>query len=73
MKFKDRFKEPTTMLGLGAIIYGLGEIFKINEAPMIADSITQAAEPIANGDYNGGIALLLSGILGMFMREKSDR
>lgn len=69
---KDRLKEPTTFIGLGAIIYGLGEIFKINEAPAISEAITQAAEPLASGDYTSAIGLLLGGVMGVFMSEKGN-
>lgn len=69
---KKRLAEPTTVIGLGSLIYGLGEIFKIKEALPVAEAITNAADPLAAGDYNTGIILVLSGLFGVFMREKAN-
>lgn len=70
---KERLTEPTTYLGLAAIIHGLGQLLKINEAPEIASTIEAAATPLASGDYATGAALLIGGIFGVFMSEKGKR
>ena len=68
--FKDRAKEPTSYLALGAILTGLGQLTKDNNLPVIADTVAQAAEPLSQGDYATGGALILSGLFGLFMKEK---
>ncbi|MCW5728158.1 hypothetical protein [Parvibaculum sp.] len=70
---KARLKEPTTYLGLSAVIYGGGTLAKVNEAPAIADAVANAAPALSTGDYATGITLLLGGLLGAFMREKGGR
>ena len=67
---KKRFAEKSTYLGLAATIIGVGTITKAKEAPEIADAITQASDSLASGDYATGGAMLLFGILGVFMKEK---
>lgn len=69
----DRKKEPTTYIGLALLVQGVGALAKIDDAPMIADTIHQAATPLAAGDYAGAGTLLLGGILGMLMREKGKK
>lgn len=70
---KDRAKEPTTYLGAAAVITGVGQLAKINEAPGIADAVTNAAPALATGDWTTGLGVLLMGILGVFLREKGGR
>ncbi|MFN3933628.1 MAG: hypothetical protein ACK4KX_03225 [Parvibaculum sp.] len=70
---KDRAKEPTTYLGISALIYGAGTLAKVNEAPAVADAVANAAPALAAGDWITGLALLLSGALGIFMKEKGGR
>lgn len=70
---KDRAKEPTTYIGLSLIVQAIGMLAKVSEAPMIADSIAGAAEPLARGDFATGGAALLGGILAVMMREKGRK
>lgn len=70
---KDRAKEPTTYLGTALVISGVGHLAKINEAPAVADAISNAAPALAAGDWASGLGLVLMGILGAFMREKGGR
>lgn len=67
---KKRADEPTTYLGLSALVAGLGMLFKINEAPMIAETLSQSAQTLAQGDFVTPAALLIGGILGMIKAEK---
>ena len=73
MNLKKRLREPTTILGLGALISGLGMIFKIDEAPAIADAVSNTAEPLANGDYATAATFVISGLFGIFMSEKGEK
>lgn len=68
-----RAKEPTTYLGVAAVITGAGQLAKINEAPAIADAVVTAAPALAVGDWATGLVLLLGGLFGAFMREKGSR
>ncbi|MFN3933621.1 MAG: hypothetical protein ACK4KX_03190 [Parvibaculum sp.] len=70
---KARAKEPTTYLGLSALIYGSGQLAKVNEAPAVADAVASAAPALAAGDWATGLMLLVGGILGALMREKGGR
>lgn len=70
---KDRAKEPTTYLGLSALIYGAGTLAKVNEAPAVADAVATAAPSLAAGDWATGLVLLLGGVFGIFMKEKGSR
>ncbi|MBX3495664.1 MAG: hypothetical protein KF769_05415 [Parvibaculum sp.] len=70
---KKRLAEPTTYLGLSASIYGVGMLGKVNEAPAVADAISTAAPALAAGDYVTGIALIVGGALGAFLKEKGGR
>ncbi len=67
-----RWKEPSTYAGLGLIVTGLGQVASINEAPVIADAITQAAPHIATSNWTGA-AMALFGVLAVFLREKGQR
>lgn len=70
---RKRGGEPTTYIGLALLVQGLGALTKMNEAPIIADSITAAAEPLAQGDYATAATALIGGLLAIVMREKGGR
>lgn len=70
---KDRAKEPTTYLGLSALIYGAGTLAKVNEAPAVADAVATAAPALSSGDWTTGIASIVLAVLGIFMKEKGSR
>lgn len=69
---KKRAAEPSTYGGLAALTLGLGQLLKINEAPLIADSIGQAAPSLTSGDYATGGAMIFFGLLGAFLGERKD-
>ena len=69
-KIADRSKETTSWLGLGLAVSGIGELVKANGVPEIGSAIVQSAAQLAAGDYFTPISLLLSGILGITMKEK---
>lgn len=73
LKFiKERASEPTSYLALGAILSGIGQLVKDDNLPVIADTLAQAADPLAQGDYTAGGALIVSGLFGLFMKEKAQ-
>ncbi len=70
----SRFSEPSSWGGLGAMTFGLGELFKINEAPQVVAVIGQAAEQVAvTGSPVAGFMALGFGLLGVFFSEKGVR
>lgn len=71
---KKRFAEPSTFLGLGAAIFGLGQAFKVDEAAGVAEAVGSVGQAMAGGadPWTAG-ALGIAGVLAAFMREKGDR
>ncbi len=69
---KRRLKEPSTILGLSAVIGGVGTILKADYVPEIAKVVEVTAEPLSQGDYQAAITLSLGGLMAMFMSEKGD-
>ena len=70
----DRFSEPSSWGGLGAITFGAGELFKIGEAPAVVGVIGQAAEQVvATGNPMAGFLALGFGVLGVIFGEKGRR
>lgn len=66
---KERLKEPSTYVGLSAILIGLGQMFDIDEAPVVAETLTAAIPQIITGNWMGMLMVLLGGI-GVMLREK---
>lgn len=67
---QDRARERSTYEGVGAVIAGLGLIFKINEAPVVVDAIHSVADTAAAGDYMTAGGLFLLGLLRILKKEK---
>jgi len=70
---KDRAREPSTYLGTALLISGAGQLAKINEAPAIADAVTNAAPALSSGDWATGLSVILMSVLGIFLKEKGGR
>jgi len=66
---KKRFKEPSTWAGLPMIIYGLGEVGKVKEAPALAETVGTAGQYIVSGDTFGGLAALVMGAAAAVLGE----
>lgn len=66
----ERLKEPSTYAGLAAVIIGVGKLADINEAPAIADAITNAAPALLSGNWVAGLGALLMGALAVVVRER---
>lgn len=66
---KSRLREPSTYAGLGAILLGLGQIFDINEAPAVAETVTSMAPALITGNWLSALVIAL-GSAAVFMREK---
>jgi len=68
----SRWKEPSTYAGIAAIIGGAGVLGKVNEAPAIADAVNTAAIPLAQGNWQVGLGMIVAGILSVLLKEKSN-
>ena len=59
---KKRFSEGSSYAGLAAVAYGLGEFFKVNEAPAVVEAISEAGAAAAGGGWLAGLIALAGGI-----------
>jgi hypothetical protein len=66
---KERFSEPSSIAGLAAVSLGLGQVFDINEAPVVADAINTAA---TSGNWQTAAVTIVLGILAIFLKEKKS-
>ena len=67
-----RFTEGSTYAGLGAVLFGLGEMFKINEAAELAQAAGQAGQVVAQGGgWLGGLVALAGGVA-MALQDRKD-
>ena len=71
--FFKRLREPSTWLGLAALIAGGGQLAKINEASAVADAVAGAGQAVASGaDPLTAGALAVGGLVAAIMRERGD-
>lgn len=69
---KGRFAEPSSYGGLAALVYGAGELFKVDEAPAVVAAIGQAGEAAAtSGNWLHGLIALAGGVA-IALGEKTD-
>ena len=67
-----RFSEPSSYGGLAALMYGAGELFKIEEAPAVVGAIGAAGEAAAtSGSWLHGLIALAGGVA-LAVGEKSN-
>lgn len=65
----NRIKEPSTWAGVSSILLGLGSIFNVHEAPLVADAVTSAAPSFISGNWMSGL-LVLFGSAAVILKEK---
>lgn len=73
---KERFGEPTSFLALAGTLQFVGLMTKDDNIPVIAESVAQNADQLANGDYIGAamnIGTMIALGLGFLKREKGGR
>lgn len=68
-KVADRFKEPSSLAGVGLVVGGLGQVFGVNEAPQVAEAINQAAQ---QSSWLGALMVAV-GTAAILMREKGGK
>lgn len=66
---KDRLLEPTNFAGLGLILAGLGQVLKIDEAGVIAQTVTDAGQAVASGNWSAAL-MIIAGAAAVLLREK---
>lgn len=69
---KKRLNEPSTYAGLAAIAMGAGQLAKVNEAPVIAEAITQAGPQLAAGNWLNA-AMVAFGALAVILKDKGGK
>lgn len=67
---KKRLSEGSTYAGLAVSTIGIGQVFKIDEAPQIAGAIAGAGEQLMTGNTVGGLVALGLGIAAAFVKDK---
>lgn len=72
-KITERAAEPSTWGGIGALIYGLGEVFKINEVAQLAEAAGQAAQAAQSGSWVNAVTAFGIGALMAFMPERGGK
>lgn len=71
-KLNERKKEPSSWIGLGLAVSGIGELVKANGLPEIGGAIVQSAAQLAAGDYFTPLVMLVTGLAGFGMKEKGE-
>jgi hypothetical protein len=46
---QDRLREGSTWAGLSAVMMGVGQLGKVNEAPAVSDALTNVGTAISQG------------------------
>jgi hypothetical protein len=69
---KSRAKEPSSVAGLGLLIAGVGQMAGINEAPAVAEAVTQVGGAAISGGWGGALMAVL-GLLAMSLRERGGQ
>lgn len=76
-KIKKRLSEPSTWIGLSALITGVGLVGKINEAPVIAETVETVGQGVvtgmSTGDWTLSISAIIAAIIGIFKGEKDSK
>jgi len=71
---KERAKERTTWLGLATVLTGVGQLAKVEEAPLIADTVAQVGTVVTGGGWDlPTIATIILGAVITGMREKGRK
>lgn len=68
--FLDRVKEPSSYAGLAAVVMGLGQVARVNEAPVVADAIVNVGTAVVAGAGWPGVLMAALGSLAVLLKEK---
>jgi len=66
---KDRMREASTYAGLATLTLAVGQLAKVNEAPAIADAVSNAAPALTAGDWLSGLLTFGFGVVAAFKKE----
>lgn len=69
---KRRFNEGSTYAGLGVAIAGIGQAFKVDEAPAVAETVSSVGQAIASGQVDpiSGSLMGLAGLAAVLWKDK---
>lgn len=68
-----RLSEASSYGGLGLIALGSGLVFKIDEAPQIAEVMSNAGEVVASGGTPYmGVASMIAGVVAILTPERGE-
>jgi len=70
-KVTERFKEPSTWLGLGGLLVALDHIFDINEAATVGADIVSTAN--SGAPISTIVTVGLASLLGIFLPERGKK
>lgn len=71
-KILSRLREPSTYAGLAAVVVGVGELARINEAHSVAAVITSFGDAIISGQY-GTLGALAFGVLAAVLPDRTSK
>jgi len=68
---KQRVFEGSTWAGLAAMVVGVGQVAKINEAPMVGDALAQIGTAVGSGasPVAAGLTAVM-GVVAVMLRDK---
>lgn len=69
-KIIERIKEPSSWAGLGLIVMGLKDVFKLDHAEEVVTVLDGAAAAAQSGDLTAIIASIVLGVVAVFRGEK---
>lgn len=64
----DRFKEPSSWAGIGALLLSIDQVFDVNEAATLGSDLVTAAS--SGADLPVLIAVGITSLLGIFLPER---
>lgn len=69
-KLIERVKEPSSWAGLGLIVMGLKDVFKLDHTEEVVTVLDGAAQAAHSGDLTAIVASIVLGVVAVFRGEK---
>lgn len=69
-KLIERVKEPSSWAGLGLIVMGLKDVFKLDHTEEVVTVLDGAAAAAQSGDLTAIVASIVLGVVAVFRGEK---
>ena len=71
-QFLKKFKQPTSVLGLGSLLIGIGQLFDANYLEAIGQLLSNGTAELT-ADPVQAVTYILIGLAGVFIDEKDKR